>query len=190
MAQSGYTPISVYYSTTPAAAPTAGNLTFGELALNIADGTLYYKDSSNVVKILANSASSSPVVSVNFGTTGLTPNTATSGAISVAGTLVAANGGTGVSSYTAGDILFASGTAALSKLALGTTNHVLVAGASAPQYVAQSSISAGAIANTGGWSITPSGTKLLFSYNGTNVASLDSSGNFIALANVTAYGTP
>lgn len=50
--------------------------------------------------------------------------------------------------------------------------------------------SATSIANTGGWAVTPSGTKLYFSYNGTNVASLDSSGNFIALANVTAYGTP
>lgn len=190
MAAVGFTPISLYYSTTPAAVPTAPNLTSGELAINIADGKLYYKDSSNVVKLLASNETSSPVVSVNFGTTGLTPNTATSGAISVAGTLVAANGGTGLASYTTGDILFASGTTALSKLALGTTNFVLTAGASAPQYVAQSSISAGAIANTGGWSITPSGTKLLFSYNGTNVASLDSSGNFIALANVTAYGTP
>jgi hypothetical protein len=49
---------------------------------------------------------------------------------------------------------------------------------------------ANAIANTGGWAVTPSGTKLYFSYNGVNVASLDSSGNFIAKANVTAYGTP
>jgi hypothetical protein len=45
------------------------------------------------------------------------------------------------------------------------------------------------ITNAGGWNITPSGTKLYFSYNGTNVASLDSSGNFIALLDVTAYGT-
>ena len=50
--------------------------------------------------------------------------------------------------------------------------------------------SANAIANTGGWAVTPSGTKLYFNYNGTNVASLDSSGNLITLANVTAYGTP
>jgi len=46
------------------------------------------------------------------------------------------------------------------------------------------------IANSGGWNITPNGNKLYFNYNGTNVASLDSSGNLIALANVTAYGTP
>ena len=46
------------------------------------------------------------------------------------------------------------------------------------------------ITNAGGWSVTPTGTKIYFSYNGTNVASLDSSGNFVALNNVTAYGTP
>ena len=46
------------------------------------------------------------------------------------------------------------------------------------------------ITNSGGWNVTPSGTKLYFNYNGTNVASLDSSGNLITLANITAYGTP
>lgn len=49
---------------------------------------------------------------------------------------------------------------------------------------------AGSIANTGGWAVTPTGTKLYFSYNGTNVASLDSSGNFIALTSNTAGSTP
>lgn len=46
------------------------------------------------------------------------------------------------------------------------------------------------IANAGGWNITPNGNKLYFNYNGTNVASLDSTGNYIGLLNVTAYGTP
>ena len=55
---------------------------------------------------------------------------------------------------------------------------------------ATTATSAAAITNSGGWNVTPSGTKLYFNYNGTNVASLDSSGNLIALANVTAYGTP
>lgn len=44
------------------------------------------------------------------------------------------------------------------------------------------------IANTGGWSITPTGTTLYFNYNGTNVAKLDSSGNFTVLGNVSGYG--
>lgn len=46
------------------------------------------------------------------------------------------------------------------------------------------------IYNASGWTVSQSGSKLYFAYNGTNKASLDSSGNFIAIGNVTAYGTP
>ena len=53
MAATGYTPISLYYSTTAAAAPTAGNLVPGELAINITDGKLYYEDNLGVVTLLA-----------------------------------------------------------------------------------------------------------------------------------------
>jgi hypothetical protein len=52
-----------------------------------------------------------------------------------------------------------------------------------------SSTIATAIANAGGWNITPTGTTLYFNYNGTNVGSLDSSGNFIVIGDITAYGT-
>jgi len=53
MAQSGFTPISIYYSTTASAVPTAANLVPGELAINTNDGKLYYEDSSGVVRVLA-----------------------------------------------------------------------------------------------------------------------------------------
>jgi hypothetical protein len=53
MAQSGYTPIQLYYSTTAAAVPIAGNLANGELAINITDGKLYYKNNSGVVTLLS-----------------------------------------------------------------------------------------------------------------------------------------
>jgi len=46
------------------------------------------------------------------------------------------------------------------------------------------------ITNIGNWSVTPNGTKLYFNYNGTNVASLDSTGTFITIGNVVAFGTP
>jgi len=72
--------------------------------------------------------SSSAVTTIGFGTTGLTPSAATSGAVTVAGTLVAANGGTGQSSYAVGDILYASTTTALSKLADVAVGSVLVSG--------------------------------------------------------------
>jgi len=53
MAQTNYTPISLYYSTTASAVPTAANLVPGELAINTNDGKLYYEDSSGVVRVLA-----------------------------------------------------------------------------------------------------------------------------------------
>jgi hypothetical protein len=43
---------------------------------------------------------------------------------------------------------------------------------------------------TTNFTVQESGGKLIFKYGGTTIASMDSSGNFIALANVTAYGTP
>lgn len=46
------------------------------------------------------------------------------------------------------------------------------------------------LSNPTGWSISPSGTKLFFNYNGTNVGSLDSTGNLIVIGNITAFGTP
>ena len=52
----------------------------------------------------------------------------TSGTLTLSGTLVAVNGGTGQSSYTVGDILFASSTTALSKLADVATGNALISG--------------------------------------------------------------
>jgi hypothetical protein len=46
------------------------------------------------------------------------------------------------------------------------------------------------LSNPTGWSITPSGTKLYFNYNGTNVGSLSSTGNLIVSGDITAFGTP
>jgi hypothetical protein len=100
MAATGYTPISLYYSTTAAAVPVNTNLVNGELAINITDGKLYFKNNSGVVTLLAQSSTSAPVTTFSAGTTGFTPSTATSGAITLAGTLNVANGGTGVTTST------------------------------------------------------------------------------------------
>jgi hypothetical protein len=104
MAQTGFTPILVYASGTATNVPLAANLTSSangaELALNYADGKLYYKNSSGVVTLLASTATVAPVTTISFGSTGLTPATATSGAVTVAGTLAVANGGTGVTTST------------------------------------------------------------------------------------------
>jgi hypothetical protein len=80
MAQTGYTPILIYASGTPSNIPSAGNLTSGstgaELALNYADGKLYFKNSSGVVTLLA-SASAIGVSTVASGTMYLNNQTVT-----------------------------------------------------------------------------------------------------------------
>ena len=58
-------------------------------------------------------AASGGVTTFSGGTTGLTPATATAGAITLAGTLATTNGGTGLTSFTANGVTYASSTSAL-----------------------------------------------------------------------------
>jgi hypothetical protein len=70
-------------------------------------------------------------VAISGGTTGISVSGSpitTSGTITLSGTLVAANGGTGQSTYAVGDILQASGATTLSKLAAVATGNVLISG--------------------------------------------------------------
>jgi hypothetical protein len=62
-------------------------------------------------------------------------------------TIAVAYGGTGLTSYATGDLLYASGATTLSKLAVGTTDYVLTSTGTAPQYVAQSTLSVGSATN-------------------------------------------
>lgn len=59
MAATGYTPISLYYSTTPSTVAGAGTLVNGETFINITDGKLYYKDNTGTVQLLASKSSAS-----------------------------------------------------------------------------------------------------------------------------------
>ena len=68
------------------------------------------------------------VLSFAGGSTGLTPAAATVGAVSLAGTLVAGYGGTGLNTYAVGDIIYASGATALSRLADVATGNALISG--------------------------------------------------------------
>jgi hypothetical protein len=80
------------------------------------------------------------VSTISFGSTGLTPSTATSGVVTVAGTLANTNGGTGQSSaFTQYGITYASTTTALATTAAGTSTTVLHGNASgAPTFGAVS----------------------------------------------------
>jgi hypothetical protein len=83
--------------------------------------------------------SSGGVTTISFGSTGLTPSTATSGAVTVAGTLGATSGGTGQSTYATGDILYASASNTLSKLTAGTNGQVLTLASGVPSWAASTS---------------------------------------------------
>jgi hypothetical protein len=164
MAATNYTPIQLYYSTTASAAPTSGNLTNGELAINITDGKLYYKDNGGVVQVLAtkgagtiggsttqiqyNNAGAlagSAAMTFNSGT-----NTTTLTTLNLTNALGATYGGTAQSAYTQGDILYASATNTLSKLAVGTVNYILTSTGSVPQWVAPTSVTVNTATNLAG----------------------------------------
>ena len=194
MSQAGYTPIQLYYSTTALAVPTAGNLADGELALNITDGKLYYKD-GGTVKLLASNGGSSPVTSFQTSLGGLTPSTATTGVVTLAGTLNTSSGGTGLTSYTAGDLpYYASGTA-LSKLGIGSAGQIITSTGAAPQWstlsgVAVTTFSAGTTgltpASATSGAITLAGT-LVVSNGGTGLTSL-TAGRIPYGAGTSAFG--
>lgn len=102
MAQSGFTPILIYSSTTVSQAPAAGSLTNStlgsELAINITDGKLFYKDNANAIQVIGWK---------------VRPATA---------------GGTGITSYAVGDLLYADTTTTLAKLADVATGNALISG--------------------------------------------------------------
>ena len=94
-----------------------------------------------------------------------------------------------INSDTSGTLAFVGGTGTAMTIASGvvtlTTPLAVTSGGTG-----NSSGNAVGIANTGGCNVTPSGTKLYFNYNGTNVASLDSSGNLRVLTSVISGTTP
>jgi hypothetical protein len=136
MAALNFTPISLYYTTTAAAVPTSGNLVNGELALNITDEKLYFKNAAGVVKLLAsNAATTTGVTSFQTSLSGLTPSTATTGAVTLAGTLGTANGGTnlgGASPFTSTGVVYASSTSALATSAVFTFDGTSVGVGTSP----------------------------------------------------------
>ena len=104
MAQSGYTPIILFNSTTTGNAPTTSNLAVGELAINIADGKLFF-NKSGTITTMANAslqiAGGSPQYAVTLTATGATNVTLpTSGYVVSSVTQLGANPVTGTPSST------------------------------------------------------------------------------------------
>ena len=72
--------------------------------------------------------STGAVTSFQTSLNGLTPSTASTGAVTLAGTLGPTSGGTGLASYTTGDIIYASATNTLAALADVATGNALISG--------------------------------------------------------------
>jgi hypothetical protein len=125
MAASGYTPIILFNSGTASNVPTTSNLAVGELAINYADGKLYYNTGS-AIKVLAGAGGagiaggSNTQVQYNSsgnlaGSANLTFNgtTLTANTLNLTNALGTAYGGTGLTSFTANGVVYASSTSAL-----------------------------------------------------------------------------
>ena len=191
MAATNFTPISLYYSTTAAATPSAGNLVAGELALNTVDEKLYFKNSAGTVKLLASNAGSTATVSsvaVSGGTTGLTTSggpITTSGTITLAGTLANTNGGTGATAaFTQYGLTYASTTTVLATTAAGTSTTVLHGNASgAPTFGAVS-----LTADVSGILPVANGGTALSSGTSGGVLAYTASGTLASSGALTQYG--
>lgn len=134
------TPLSVPQGGTGVATFTANGIVYGSgasaLAVTVAGTTGQVLVGNTGTAPSWSTLSGIGVTSFSAGSTGLTPSTATTGIVTLAGTLIAANGGTGFASYAVGDLLFASTTTALSKLADVATGNALISGGvgAAPSY--------------------------------------------------------
>jgi hypothetical protein len=172
----------IYNNTTGGYAINIGGTTGSPVAIPNGITAQVYCDGTNFYSSQTGSAG-------NFlvnGTLTVTGNQTETGNITIAGTLTA-NGAANFNGTTA----FAGTTTAVTQSNSDNTTKLATTAFVTNKISAVTSVpNANAITNSGGWSVTPSGTKLYFNYNGTNVASLDSSGNFIALGNVSAYTTP
>jgi len=136
MAATNFTPISLYYSTTAAATPSAGNLVAGELALNTTDEKLYFKNAAGTVKLLASNASTGATVSSvamsvpAFLSVAGSPITSSGTlAVTFSGTaLPVANGGTALTSGTSGGVLAYTATGTLASSGVLAQYGVVIGG--------------------------------------------------------------
>jgi hypothetical protein len=120
-------------ATTATSATTAGSATTATTSTNIAggaSGSLPYQSAASTTALLGigsngqiltissglpawANASTAAVTSFSAGTTGFTPSSATTGVVTLAGTLATTNGGTGLTAFTSSGAVYASSTSAL-----------------------------------------------------------------------------
>ena len=128
MAATGFTPIQLYRTATASAVPVNTNLADGELAINTADGKLFYKDSGGNVQTIAtkNGANGDVVGPASATDSALAAFDGTTGKlIKQAATVTVAQGGTGQTSLTANNVILGNGTSAVQFVAPGANGNVL-----------------------------------------------------------------
>jgi len=138
--------------------------------------------------LASNITSTQATMTVSTGTGALFPQLTTAGDVFYA-TLDAHTGHTEIVQVTA----VASDTFTIVRGQDGTTASAWTSGTKVDlrlTRIGMQNLSASEIYIPSGFRVYQNGTKLDFEYNGTLIMSLDSSGNVIALADVTAYGTP
>ena len=169
--QAGATGAGELYTVT-----TVGTITFGTTAITFAQigatqiysagtgltltGTTFSISNTAVTAATYGSASKTVTLAINAQgqiTSASQQDIAIAASQVTSGTLAVAQGGTNLASYTTGDMLYASGTTTLSKLAIGTSTHILTSSGTAPQWsdptgitvgTATNSVNAGVTANT------------------------------------------
>jgi hypothetical protein len=203
MAATGFTPISLYYSTTTSQTPVAGNLVNGELAINITDGKLFYKDNAGVVQTIASKGAASPVTTFSAGSTGLTPSTATSGAVTLDGTLAIGSGGTGQTTKaaafnalspvtTTGDLIIGDGTNSSTRLGIGANTYILTSNGTTATWAAPGS-SGGGFTSTSIISTNTAATaKVLYVMTASLTLTLPASpsvGDYVGVSNLSGTTT-
>jgi hypothetical protein len=145
---------------------TAGNVD--------AVGGLTYNKGSNTLGVLGTiSAQGNVVVGVNLSVAGTTQ---------MVGAVTAPTPVTGTANNQVATAAFVNNSInGLGSMSTQNANAVAITGGSIL------GLNAVGFVNSG-WAITPSDTTLYFSFNGLNVAKLDSTGNFTTIGNVTAAG--
>jgi len=126
---------------------------FGVTKITVSNGTLTDNGGGHV-SISTGGGGGGGVTTLAFGTTGLTPAAATGGVITVAGTLVVANGGTGATTLTDGGVLLGSGTGAITALGQATNGQLVIGSTGADPVLATLTDGAGITITEGAGTIT------------------------------------
>lgn len=168
--------LSPIFTTSEATATTTPALSF---TLSNAGANTYFGNAtgSSAAPSYTSMAALTDVDDTNVTLTlGGTPATSLLKAVSLTlgwtGSLAATRGGTGITTYTTGDILYASATNTLSKLAAGTNGHVLTLSGGVPTWAAVSGGSGSPGGSTTHVQYNSSGSfagNSVFTYNGDGV---------------------